>query len=82
MERESRGNGAGVNGRAPDDVVRFTDSKGCRWQVFERQRLCCDRRSVRVLIFESDSAVRCVCEYPADWQHLEAEALEFLSWRT
>jgi hypothetical protein len=71
-----------MNGRAPDRVVRFTDSKGCRWQVFERQRLCYDRRSVPVLIFESDSVVRCVCDYPGDWQRLEAEAVESLSWRT
>ena len=48
----------------------------------ERERLSYDRRSIRMLIFESDMAVRCVRTYPDDWRRLEAEALEYLSWRT
>jgi hypothetical protein len=82
MQPESRGDKAGINGPSRDGVVRFTDSKGRWWLVFERQRLCYDRRSISVLIFESDVAVRCVREYPHGWGHLEAEALESLSWRT
>ena len=64
------------------DVVTFTDSHGRIWRVSERERLSYDRRSIRMLIFESDMAIRCVRTYPDDWRRLEPEALEYLSWKT
>ena len=82
MQQAPPGDRAESSVPSSDGVVRFFDSKGCSWQVSERDRLSYDRRSVRMLIFESDVAVRCVRAYPDDWRRLDAEALESLSWRT
>lgn len=82
MQREPPDEKAGISIPSSDGVIRFTDSKGRKWNVSERERLGFDHRSFRMLVFESHTAVRCVREYPDDWRRLEAEALEYLSWRT
>jgi hypothetical protein len=38
-------------------------------------------RSTRTLLFESESAVRVVTDYPASWRELSDDALYALVWR-
>ncbi len=64
------------------NTIKFKDSRGQIWRVSERERFTRDQGSVRMLIFESDTAMRCVRVYPDDWRRMEPEALEYLSWRT
>ena len=63
-------------------AVNFTDRDGEPWQVTER---ACGEvpgaRGARCLVFMSDSAMRRVWHYPADWRLLDAAALMELSWR-
>ena len=56
------------------------DSEGSQWRVFEQAFSDYDRRSGMSLIFASDSAVRRVRLYPADWYELPDEELLALSW--
>ena len=63
-------------------TVQFIDSNGVGWQVTERERMQYDRRWIRMLVFASPAAVRCVRSYPDDWRSLPAEDLEALSWRS
>ena len=58
----------------------FTDADGVRWRVAERAFGQYDRRRGLSLIFSSDSAVRRVRDYPANWIDLPDEALAALSW--
>lgn len=67
--------------RAAAPVRIFTDADGTRWQVSERPFADYDRRRGLSLIFASDSAVRRVREYPADWFLLSDEELSTLSWK-
>lgn len=60
----------------------FTDTDGVRWRVSERPFGQYDRRRGLSLIFSSDSAVRRVRDYPADWFDLADEALAALSWKS
>lgn len=60
----------------------FTDADGVRWRVVERPFGQYDRRRGLSLIFSSDSAVRRVRDYPADWIDLPDEALAALSWNS
>lgn len=60
----------------------FTDADGVRWRVAERPFGPYDRRRGLSLIFSSDSAVRRVREYPANWSELSDEALAALSWKS
>ena len=59
----------------------YVDEDGTRWQVSERPFADYDRRRGLSLIFASDSAVRRVREYPANWFTLSDEELHQLSWR-
>ena len=59
----------------------YVDEDGTRWQVSERHFADYDRRRGLSLIFASDSAVRRVREYPANWFTLSDEELHQLSWR-
>lgn len=73
------GSPAHVRGAAAPVRV-FVDAEGIRWQVSERPFADYDRRRGLSLIFASDSAVRRVREYPADWFQLSDEELGALSW--
>jgi hypothetical protein len=61
-------------------TVEFRDSRSFRWRVYERQKGELYRGILTVLVFESDSTVRIVRSYPANWRDLGATALEDLSW--
>ena len=68
-----------AHGAAPVRV--FVDADGTRWQVSERPFADYDRRRGLSLIFASDSVVRRVREYPANWFLLSDEELSALSWK-
>ena len=59
----------------------FLDSEGSQWRVFEQAFSGYDRRSGMSLIFASDTAVRRVRHYPANWFDLPDDQLLTLSWR-
>lgn len=61
-------------------VRSFLDSEGSQWRVFEQVFSDYDRRRGMSLIFASDSAVRRVRDYPADWFDLPDDQLLTLSW--
>ncbi len=82
MQNETSEETTGRGVSSPAGVLQFKDSKGFLWRVSERERLRYDRRSEKMLIFESSMAVRCVRAYPNDWRDLAPDALEHLSWRT
>ncbi len=68
---------------SPTAPVRvFVDGDGMRWQVSERPFADYDRRRGLSLIFASDTAVRRVREYPAQWFALSDEELSALSWKS
>lgn len=59
----------------------FTDSAGIIWTVNEKRRLNESGSGFEmVLVFESQSAFRCVRHYPRNWVDLDGFALERLSW--
>ena len=60
----------------------FLDGEGTHWLVYEQAFSDYDRRSGLSLIFSSDSAVRRVRDYPADWIRLSDEDLAELSWKS
>jgi hypothetical protein len=60
----------------------FLDTEGARWQVYEQAFGDYDRRSGMSLIFASESAVRRVRDFPADWMELSDDELLALSWRS
>lgn len=69
--------------RAFPDPVRYRDSQGRYWTVFERT--CADlpaSRGPTCLVFECSEVVRRLWSYPDDWRSLDCEALERLSWET
>ena len=57
------------------------DAEGSQWRVFEQVFADYDRRSGLSLIFSSDTAVRRVRDYPANWFELSDDELLTLSWR-
>jgi hypothetical protein len=59
----------------------FLDAEGTRWQVYEQAFGDYDRRSGMSLIFASESAVRRVRDFPAEWMQLTDEELLALSWK-
>lgn len=69
------------NGNDTPRVRSFADRDGCRWKVFEQAFSDYDRRSGMSLIFSSESAVRRVRDYPADWMDLPDTELARLSWK-
>lgn len=62
------------------DVVRYRDSAGIVWRVYERPFPALDRRSGQSLVFESDGMIRRVRQYPPEWRGLTPDELEALSW--
>lgn len=62
-------------------ALEFRDSRGFRWRIYERQKGEPFRGAATVLVFESDTTVRIVRNYPANWRDLGPQALEDLSWR-
>ena len=58
----------------------FIDAEGARWVVYEQSFADYDRRSGMSLIFSSESVVRRVRNYPANWHELSDEELLALSW--
>lgn len=62
------------------DGRSFMDADGTHWQVYEQAFADYDRRTGMSLIFASESAVRRVRDYPADWKELDDVALLALSW--
>jgi hypothetical protein len=73
-------NGPAFAAHAAAPVRVFVDADGTRWQVSERPFADYDRRRGLSLIFASDSAVRRVRQYPANWFLLTDEELSALSW--
>lgn len=61
-------------------TARRLISDGELWLVFELLPSPFDRRHSASLIFESDSAIRRVRNYPSHWRNLNDEALFALSW--
>lgn len=53
---------------------------GVVWRVYELSEQDHHSRSGASLVFESDSTIRRVREYPTDWRTLSDEALLALSW--
>jgi hypothetical protein len=50
------------------------------WLVYEFPAMPFDRRSTPSLIFESETTVRRVRDFPANWRTLSDEELLALSW--
>ena len=59
----------------------FVDDDGALWTVYEQEFGDYDRRSSSSLIFNSDTAVRRVRNYPANWLELSERELMELSWK-
>lgn len=74
-----------VTSLSDSDATRartLVDAEGAQWRIFEQAFSDYDRRNGLSLIFASDSAVRRVRDYPADWLDLPDDELLLLSWRT
>ena len=54
--------------------------EGALWLVYELPPVTLDRRSSPSLVFESETAVRRVRDFPADWRKLSDDDLFALSW--
>lgn len=62
------------------DAVRFTDGDGVAWRVVDYVAPDApNERGAHSLIFLSESIVRRVWTFPADWRQLSAAALEALT---
>lgn len=59
----------------------FTAADGTHWRVYQQAFADYDRRSGDSLIFASETAVRRVRDYPAEWQQLSDGELLALSWK-
>ncbi|MEP6622094.1 MAG: hypothetical protein ABJE47_22420 [bacterium] len=57
----------------------FVDADGMRWRVYEQPTSDYDRRR-QSLIFASETAVRRVRDFPANWTDLSDDELTALSW--
>jgi hypothetical protein len=66
--------------REAQRTARQLQVDGTLWRVYELPAMPFDRRTSPSLVFESDSAVRRVRVYPADWRSLSDEQLFELSW--
>ena len=65
--------------REAQRTARQLQAQGQRWLVYELRTLPFDRRGVS-LIFESDSAIRRVRNFPPNWGDLSDDELFALSW--
>jgi hypothetical protein len=68
------------NLRAAQRTARQIYADGTQWLVYELRPLPFDRRSYPSLVFESDSTIRRVRRFPANWRELPDEELFALSW--
>ena len=68
--------------REAQDLGRQIEVDHVLWSVYELPPPYFDRRSKPSLIFECETAVRRVRDYPADWRSLSDEELFSLSWRS
>jgi hypothetical protein len=59
--------------------VRVFDRDELRWQLREAEYALADRRTGRFLIFESESVVRRLRNYPANWFEWSDDDLHSLS---
>jgi hypothetical protein len=66
--------------REAQRTARLLQTEDTTWLVYELRPLPFDRRNGASLIFESDSAIRRVRNYPAAWRELSDEELLALSW--
>ena len=66
--------------RGAQQPARRVSSDGVLWLVFELPAMPYDRRDTPSLIFESDTTVRRVRNYPANWYDLSDDDLIALSW--
>jgi len=66
--------------RNAQQTARRVMSDGVLWLVFEVPAMPYDRRGTSSLIFESDTTLRRVRNYPANWRELSDEQLLSLSW--
>ena len=53
-----------------------------QWLVYELPPMTFDRRSTSSLVFESETMLRRVRDYPEDWRELSDADLFALSWST
>lgn len=60
-------------------AARSLRVEGVPWLVYELPAVL-DRRSSRSLVFESDTAVRRVRQFPPNWRDLSDDELFALSW--
>ncbi len=60
----------------------YFDDTGVRWHVYELPFSEYDRRSGASLIFDSDSSMRRVRNFPDNWDSLSDTELASLSWMT
>lgn len=76
------------NDRRPDQTigdataparVRLLDADGHRWRVHETPAPNFDRRSTPHLVFDSETVVRRVRNFPANWFELSDQALYALT---
>ncbi|HEY2376103.1 MAG TPA: hypothetical protein VGH98_09030 [Gemmatimonadaceae bacterium] len=65
--------------RALQRTARHVIVDGALWLVFELPPLY-DRRQRPSLVFESETAIRRVRDYPANWRSLRDDELFALSW--
>jgi hypothetical protein len=61
--------------------VSFTAGDGVRWTVRELTMSGLEPPDTPCLVFDSDSIIRRVRTYPADWRDLDATSLLTLSWK-
>jgi hypothetical protein len=62
-------------------LYQFVDPKGIDWRIYEVPSAQVPApRGPQCLIFESDTAIRRVWNYPEDWQLLSSDELTALSW--
>ena len=66
--------------REAQRTARQLQVDGVLWLVYELPPTGFDRRTSPSLVFESDTAVRRVRGYPADWRSLGDDELFALSW--
>ncbi|HEY2376014.1 MAG TPA: hypothetical protein VGH98_08580 [Gemmatimonadaceae bacterium] len=68
--------------RAAQRTARRLIVDGVPWLVYELPPLTLDRRNTPSLVFESDTSIRRVRDFPPDWRTLNDEDLSALSWTT
>jgi len=65
--------------RSPSQTVRIVEADGLRWRVRETPYSPIDRRSGTCLIFDAETVVRRVRNFPANWYTLPDDELYLLS---